>query len=233
MSNPSAPVVKKTAGDATAALETREDILKALCDSDALRDANEIMRLAVLLLTRGHCASLAAVEDIFRRLALNARLVACPFRPDAVPSGVACQNPFCVGASSNQSQSTRNCAFFVSLNLEGEQAAARECAEHGCQDERDNVNRLRGDCGFLVLQCAQNNGNAWERALLSYGGDVQRADERATLLTGVSMCKTCGRFATHVRELRELGCCSNALVCSERCWASHVQEEHADVIACE
>lgn len=225
---------------------SKEEILRALCDADALRDANELMRLCILMLHYGHCSSLAAVEEHFRWLRLNARLIAVPFDKSAVPSGVVCRNPFrldnratssdlfsdSAGSALGGDLSTaadQNCAFCALLSVEGEQAARNECEQIGAETEETNMNRLRGDCGFLVLPTGHNTQQSWRKMLESFAGDVQRADERATFVSGVRSCAACGRFQTQNTELRPLACCDDQMVCSEQCWIAHIEQDHSEV----
>lgn len=205
----------------------KEEIFRALCKADALRDANELMRLCIMLLFYGHCSSLAAVEEKFRQLSLNAHLIAVPFDALSLPRGVVCTNPFRI--ESSERVASRNCAFRASLNLEGERAALVECEQHGADSFVDNLNRLRGDCGFLMMKSSNDAQQTWRSAISEFAGHVQRADDRATLVTGLDSCKTCGRFQTSVTELRPLQCCADSVVCSEQCWAAHIEQEHTEV----
>lgn len=216
---------------------TAQELYEAMAEVDMTRDAAEIMRNIMLLLTFGYSASPAAIEEQFRQRGFNSRLIACPFDREALPGNVLCVNPFQlgvdwrpddrrhVGGAEFGNSKAHQCGFYLSLNLEGEESAAKEYRARGCESEKDNFARLRSDCGFLMTNGTQN----WQRSMLQYGGEIQAADDRAALLANTPTCTTCGRFPTAVCELRPLNCCSDQFVCDSACWQEHMEEEHPDV----
>lgn len=208
------------------ATPTMKELFAAMVEVDLTRDAAEIMRYIMLLLAYGYCSSPAGVEEQLRRRHFNTRLIACPFERDALPANTRCVNPFQLDANwrDDAPETQRHqCAFYLALNLEGAESAAREQTAYGCASEKDNYNRLRSDCGFLMMPA--NNTHA----LLEFAGEVQAADDRAALLAQTPTCVTCGRFPTNVCLLQPLNCCERTMVCDEQCWIAHMEDEHPEV----
>lgn len=229
----------------------KQKLLKSLCDADALRDANEMLKVCMMLLLNGCYANLGEIEKTMRFLNLNAHLVAVSYEPYDLPPHTKCYNPFRIQSSFVEHNATNvphsrfdstetqylmenehNCTFYVSVNLEGEHATQTEYQQRDIASVQDNISRLSGDdCGFLTMNSQRKDSKSigWQDSLTRFAGDVQRADDQTSLLTRVDSCTSCGRMKTATCELRALGCCSPSFVCSAVCWERHMESEHPDV----
>lgn len=225
------------------------DIVRA----DQACDAAEIARLLPLLLARDdRIESLAHVEQYFRAENYNARLVAATLSPQLLARRFKSLDPRRPTASAGASAaaSTSTLAYYVSVNVEGAESAAREQRAHGATSEQANRERLAHHCGFLVLEGDAtsllldrddiNDTPEKKEAIIQFGTD-QQVQTFQSLAGGIRVrhsaglvCCACRRLGNSAIELRPLTCCSTLCdgttarvwCCSHACFERHVESVH-------
>lgn len=210
--------------------------------ADRACDAAEIARLLPLLLARDdRIESLAHIEQYFRAENYNARLVAAALVPSLSmqqQKRFKSLDPRRALPASQALASSSSLAYYVSVNVEGAESSAREQRAHGTTSEQMNRERLRHQCGFLVLDddvtslFREKTTHSGDTMVIQFGSNlqVQTFQSLSSTQGAARICCSCRRLGNAAIELRSLDCCRQEWCCSTACYELHVDAVHGDAL---